>query len=105
MKIVLATISPRRNASGPASELLKVFVERIVFYVPCEHRAFASEAQLIAFLETSAGRTRPYLIVTDSRGKQLSSEETAVRLSSVIDGGTQLLVLAIGPADGWSAPR
>lgn len=32
-----------------------------------------------------------------------SSEEFAQQLGRLRDGGTQRLVLAIGPADGWSA--
>jgi 23S rRNA (pseudouridine1915-N3)-methyltransferase len=84
-------------------ELLKSYLERISFYAPCEHRVFASEPLLLGFLDASATRTRPCLIVTDSRGKQLSSEEMATKLATVFDSGTQMLVLGIGPADGWSA--
>jgi 23S rRNA (pseudouridine1915-N3)-methyltransferase len=40
--------------------------------------------------------------MTDSRGKQLTSEELAAEVGRLQDGGTQLLVVAIGPADGWS---
>ena len=42
------------------------------------------------------------LILCDSRGEPLSSEELAGRLGRLRDSGTQLIVLAIGPADGWS---
>ena len=61
-----------------------------------------SEARLLAFLEEAAARTRPVLLLAESSGKQLTSEEIAAVFSGAFDGGTQLLVVAIGPADGWS---
>jgi 23S rRNA (pseudouridine1915-N3)-methyltransferase len=39
----------------------------------------------------------------DSRGQQFTSEEFAARFGQVRDGGSQRVVLAVGPADGWSA--
>ena len=42
-------------------------------------------------------------ILLDSRGQQYTSEEFAAHLGRIRDEGTQRLVLAIGPADGWSA--
>jgi 23S rRNA (pseudouridine1915-N3)-methyltransferase len=62
----------------------------------------ASEAKLLAHLEEAAARTRPVLLAADSQGKQLSSVEIAGLVGGFQDAGTQLLVLAIGPADGWS---
>ena len=104
MKILLATISPRRSAlTGPAATLLQDYIARSGRYSPVEHRVFASEDGLLRFLEQAAGRTRPALLVADSRGKQLSSEEFARDLERMRDSGTQSLVLGIGPADGWSA--
>jgi 23S rRNA (pseudouridine1915-N3)-methyltransferase len=38
----------------------------------------------------------------DSKGKQLSSEDLAAFLRDHQDRGTQELIFAIGPADGWS---
>ena len=49
----------------------------------------------------SAAR-RAYAILLDSRGQQLSSEDFATRLGRLRDDGNQRIVLAIGPADGWS---
>ena len=48
-------------------------------------------------------RTLPILILLETRGKQLSSEEFAAHLGRLRDSGTQSLILAIGPADGWTA--
>ena len=103
MKILLATISPRRTpSSGPATDLLEGYLERSGRYSPTTHRVFASEAALLSFVEDTASRTRPALLLTDSRGKQLSSDELAANVSRLRDAGTQTLIFAIGPADGWS---
>ena len=104
MKILLATISPRRSAlTGPAATLLEGYLTRSGRYSTIEHRVFPSEEAVLGFLEQAAGRTKPGLLLADSRGKQLSSEEFAGELARLRDNGTQLLLLGIGPADGWSA--
>jgi len=103
MKILLATISSKRTpASGPATTLLESYLERSGRYSSIAHRVFASEATFLSFLEDTTSRTRPALLLTDSRGKQLSSEELAASIARLRDSGTQQLILAIGPADGWS---
>jgi 23S rRNA (pseudouridine1915-N3)-methyltransferase len=102
MKILIAAILPRRSSNSPATQLLDTYLERATRYVPTTYRAFPTEPKLLAFLDESAARTRPILLLTDSRGAQLSSTELATSIGSYLDSGTQLLVLAIGPADGWS---
>jgi 23S rRNA (pseudouridine1915-N3)-methyltransferase len=103
MEILLATIRPRRSpASEPDAQLVQRYIQRSSRYVPCEQREFSSEAALFAHLDRPARRTAPYLILTDSRGKQMSSEEFAATLGGVQDSGVQQVVMAIGPADGWS---
>ncbi len=57
---------------------------------------------MLEWLDRQAGRTPAYLVVLDSRGRELSSEEFAERIGRVRDEGVQRLVFAIGPADGWS---
>ena len=104
MKIILAMISPHRSGpSGPAADLLHLYLERAERYVPCNQRVFASEKKLLDFVADATARTRPVLIVADSQGKQLTSKEIADTLGSFRDAGTQTLIVAIGPADGWSA--
>jgi len=103
MEILFATIRPRRSSvSDPETLLLQRYLQRSGRYVPCDYREFTSEAGLFAYLDRPARRTTPYLVLTDSRGKQMSSEEFATALGSVQDSGVQQLVMAIGPADGWS---
>jgi 23S rRNA (pseudouridine1915-N3)-methyltransferase len=106
MKITLAAISSRRSRSevDATDQLFADYLERASRYLPCDAQFFDSEAALLTATSQQPGRTRPHLILLDSRGQQLSSEAFATRLGHLRDLGTQRLILAIGPADGWSAP-
>jgi 23S rRNA (pseudouridine1915-N3)-methyltransferase len=103
MKILLSTISPRRfGSSGPAADLVELYLGRATRFIPCTHRNFLSEADLLGYADEVA-RTRPALLLTDSQGQQLTSMEIAAVIGSLQDRGIQQLLLAVGPADGWSA--
>ena len=104
MKIALAAILPRRSRtrSEPSDRMLDDFVERIARYAPCESQVFETEQAFFDWLARQTGRAPAHLVLLDSRGKQLSSEELAEKISRLRDDGTQRLVMVIGPADGWS---
>ena len=104
MKITLAAILPKnaRTKAEPTDRLIAEYVNRTNHYLFCETLLFDTEPALLDWLTRQSGRTRPYTILLDSRGRQLSSDEIAARLGQLRDSGTQRLVLAIGPADGWS---
>jgi 23S rRNA (pseudouridine1915-N3)-methyltransferase len=106
MKITLAAVAPRRtrNKTDATDRLLDDYIERAARYVPCETQLFDSETSLLEWLDRQPGRVAAYAILLDSRGKQYSSGEFAELLGRVRDEGTQRVVLAIGPADGWSQP-
>jgi 23S rRNA (pseudouridine1915-N3)-methyltransferase len=105
MKLLLAAISPQRSRAKKSEldNLLAGYVERITRYYPCETRFFANEQALFDFAERSSARTPIHIILLDSTGKQLASESFAAHLGRLRDAGTQQLLFAIGPADGWSA--
>jgi 23S rRNA (pseudouridine1915-N3)-methyltransferase len=104
MKITLAAVVPRRSRtkSEPSDRMLADYVERTSRYTSCEAQLFDTEAALLDWIARQPGRAPAYAILLDSRGKQLSSEELAERIGRLRDEGTQRLVMAIGPADGWS---
>jgi 23S rRNA (pseudouridine1915-N3)-methyltransferase len=104
MKITLAAVLPRRSRtkSEPYDRLLADYTERIARYTSCDSEIFETEAALLEWLARQPGRTPAHAVLLDSRGKQLSSEELAERVGRLRDEGTQRLVFAIGPADGWS---
>lgn len=105
MKIALAAVAPRRSRTkAEASDrLLADYIERAGHYLACDSEVFDTEAALLAWLDRRAGRAPAYAVLLDSRGRQLTSEEFAEQVGTLRDAGTQRLVLAVGPADGWSS--
>jgi 23S rRNA (pseudouridine1915-N3)-methyltransferase len=103
MKIRLASITKRRGASKQSAidELTADYVKRAGRYAPVESAEYPSEDALLKTLERP-GRTAPVFVALDSGGKQMSSEELAQWVAQQMERGAQELVLAIGPADGWS---
>lgn len=99
MKLRVAWIGKTKE---PAIQSLTAeYLKRISRYTPADGSELASESALLK-LTTKSGRTAPVLVLLDSRGKQMSSEELAAFLGDHRDRGTQELIFAIGPADGWS---
>jgi len=98
MKLKLAWIG--RTKSKPIQELRDEYLKRTGRYVPIEGQEFTSEAALLKWMEKAV--PRPFFVALDSRGKQLSSEELAGFIGQHQDRGTQTMVFAIGPADGFT---
>lgn len=78
------------------------YLKRIGRYADVEGLALADEAALLRLTERNGARPAHALVLFDSQGKQLSSEEFARFLQNHQDRNPQPLVLAIGPADGFS---
>ena len=100
MKLRIAWIGKTRSTAIQA--LTAEYLKRLSRYAACDAMDFGSEAALLKQMEKSAGRMQPVLVLLDSRGKQLASEEIANFLQYHQAHGTQDLLFAIGPADGWS---
>jgi 23S rRNA (pseudouridine1915-N3)-methyltransferase len=90
-----------RNRETPLAQVAEEFVERLAAYVSAELCVLPAEERVIQ-RAADGRRTRPLLILLDSRGKHLSSEELAEWIGRQRDSGAQHLIFAIGPADGWS---
>ena len=105
MRIELAFVSPRRQRlkSSPAQALLDDYLKRAARFTPVQAVAHDSETALLSALDRNSARTPVTLILLDSRGQSLPSEEIAARLGAYRDNGVQQLTFAIGPPDGWSS--
>lgn len=101
MKILLASIATR-SRNDPWANPLNLYLTRIAPHVTIESRLYPTEATLTLHLESLRARTSPALILLDSRGKLLTSEDFATFLAHERNAGRQQLVFAIGPPDGWS---
>jgi 23S rRNA (pseudouridine1915-N3)-methyltransferase len=77
------------------------YLERISRYTEVEGIVLKDEAALLKLCARDA-RPRHTLVLLDSRGKQISSEELAKFVGEHQDHNPQPLLFAIGPADGFS---
>jgi 23S rRNA (pseudouridine1915-N3)-methyltransferase len=100
MRVTLSVVTTRKKPRL-FDEALQDYCGRLAHYAAVEQQHFASESALLASVEKSA-RTPAKLILLDSGGRTLSSEQLAHWLGHERDSGTQHLHFAIGPADGWS---
>jgi 23S rRNA (pseudouridine1915-N3)-methyltransferase len=85
------------------------YLKRISRYAPVEGLALRDEAALLELCgratpsaSNKASRSKSTLVLMDSHGKQLSSEEWARFLANYQDSNPLPLVFAIGPANGFS---
>jgi len=99
MKLTIAWIGKSKDPS--ASTLTAEYLKRLQRYLLVEGRELSDQAALLK-LVSRPGRTVPVLVLLDSRGKQLTSEELAEFVRNHRDRGSQELIFAVGPADGWS---
>ena len=103
MKLRVVWIAPKSRSKEPAYDALtREYIARIAKYQAVEASDLATEASLLKLLERSSARTAPVLVLLDSRGKQMSSEELAAYIESQQSADVQQLLFAIGPADGFS---
>jgi 23S rRNA (pseudouridine1915-N3)-methyltransferase len=103
MKLLLTAITGRPG-SGPAQQLFETYTTRLAAYVATEIQVHRTEQSLLDSITKNRARTQPMLVLLDSRGKHLSSESFAAWLGEQKDSSRQLVIFAIGPADGWSVP-
>jgi 23S rRNA (pseudouridine1915-N3)-methyltransferase len=101
VKITIAWIGKTKN---PAIQSLSdEYIKRLLQFSEVDGVSLKDEAALLKLSGREGKNPRRYLILLDSRGKQLSSESFAEHIGRLRDSGTQSLIFAIGPADGWSA--
>ena len=79
--------------------LTNEYLKRLGRYIPVEGVSIKNESALKGL----GGRgVRPFLVLLDSRGKQLSSEELAKFLGDCQNQNSLPVVFAVGPANGFS---
>jgi 23S rRNA (pseudouridine1915-N3)-methyltransferase len=99
VKLKIAWIGKTKDPSIQA--LTEEYLKRISRYAEVEGVALPDEAALLKLRERAGTRPAHALVLFDSRGKQLTSEEFAQFLQNHLDRHPQPLALAIGPADGF----
>ncbi len=102
MQLTLAHIGSLARRKDEFEALTQDYLERCSAYLTCRAQAFKTEAALREWVGKQKGRTAAVTVLLDGRGKQMSSEAMAAWLGRHRDNGTQHLVFAVGPADGWA---
>jgi len=100
MKIQVAWVGKTKEDS--IGSLSAEYLKRISRYVPTQSHELASETALLKLADRASGRTAPVMVLLDARGRQFTSEEFAQLLRDQQDRGTQNLIFAVGPANGFS---
>ena len=100
MKLTIAWIG--KTKSPAIQSLTDEYLKRLRQFAEVEGVALKDEAALLKLCgyEGKGGKRR--VVLLDSRGKQLSSEELARFLRQHLDRNPAPLVFAIGAADGFS---
>jgi len=102
MQITLAHIGSRSAAKDGFEALVQLYLGRCAAFARCQGEAFRTEEAFLEWLTRQQGRTPAVTVLLDSRGRQMTSEAFAEWMGKLRDEGTQQIVFAIGPADGWS---
>ena len=89
-----------KTKSAAIKALTQEYLDRLSHYGDIEGMELASEDALLKMAESS--KTPPTLVLLDQRGRQLTSEELAEMLDVHQVRGTQALIFAVGPADGFT---
>lgn len=100
MKIVLANVGGRSGSKDAFDGPVMEYLERCSAFARCPAESFRSEAALLERAGKQKGRT--VLVLLDSRGRKMSSEEFAAWLGARREESLQEIVFAVGPADGWT---
>ena len=100
MKLTIAWIGKTRNSA--IQSLTDEYVKRLKQFADAEGISLKDESALLKLCGREAKSSRRVLVLLESRGKQLSSEELAQFIRQYQERNPLPLVFAIGPADGFS---
>jgi 23S rRNA (pseudouridine1915-N3)-methyltransferase len=100
VKLTIAWIGKTKSAA--IQSLTDEYLKRLHQYSEAEGVSLKVEAALLKLCGGAQGSARRRLVLLDSGGKQVSSEELAQFIRDHQDRNPLPLVFAIGPADGFT---
>ena len=101
MKLTVAWIGKTKEPA--IQSLTDEYVKRLTRYAEVQGIALKDESALLKLCGREARPVRHTLILLDSRGKQLTSEEFAEFLGNYQDRNPLPLLFAVGSANGFTA--
>jgi 23S rRNA (pseudouridine1915-N3)-methyltransferase len=102
LKLTLISIRPSATHQAPQDALVTEYLKRCGRDLPATAKTFRSEKLLLDWVAVERNGGAVSVWMADLGGRTLTTEEFAERLRETRDGGTRHLVVAVGPADGWS---
>ena len=100
MKLTVAWIGKTKNPA--IQSLTDDYVKRLRQFAEVDGASLKDEAALLKLCGRDGKAGRQRLILLDSRGKQLSSEELAQFIREHQERNPLPLTFAVGPADGFA---
>ena len=100
VKLTIAWIGKTKNPS--IQSLTDEYLKRLRQFSEVEGISLKDEAALLKLCGREGRGNRRILVLFDSRGKQLSSEEFAAFVRQRLEHNPVPLVFAVGPADGFT---
>lgn len=100
MKIKVAWVGKTKD---PAIQSLTAdYLKRLSYYAEVEGMSLASEEALLKMREKSGAHPAHSVVLLDTRGKELSSEDFAGFIENYQNRNPQPLLFGVGGADGFS---
>jgi 23S rRNA (pseudouridine1915-N3)-methyltransferase len=100
VKLTVAWIGKTKESA--IQSLTDEYLKRLSRYVDVQGTTLKDESALLKLGGREARPTRHTLVLLDSRGKQLSSDEFAEFLGNHQDRNPLPLLFAVGPANGFT---
>jgi 23S rRNA (pseudouridine1915-N3)-methyltransferase len=101
VKLRIAWIGKTKDPA--IQSLTDEYLKRLSRYADAQGMTLKDESALLKLCGSEARPVRYILVLLDSRGKQLSSEEFAEFLGNHQDRNPLPLLFAVGPANGFTA--
>jgi len=102
MQVTLVSVGQRAGGKDIYAAPVYDYLKRCAGVMRCSAESFRSEGAMFDWLAKQRGRAGVVVMLLDGGGRQMTSEAFAEWLGKQRDEGTQHMVLAVGPADGWS---
>ncbi len=103
MHVVLLSVRAGRGYSREAEALTADYLRRLMRPFVAEESTVRTERLLLDAAEAVRKAGAAALVMADGGGQAMSSDGFAAWVQASREGGKRTLVVAIGPADGWSA--
>ena len=104
LRVVLLSVRPGSGHNAALAGVAEDYLRRCGRALPAESRVLRTEAALLAVVAEERRAGASVFWMADLGGRSLDSLQFAERIREARDSGVRTLLLAVGPADGWSAP-